>query len=199
MVVTRRILCFTACLCMIGTWGCHEGRDLFDRPYQPTQLRLDKDWSFTRTTWRTNAFQSYKILKRDPFRAPTQDVEPNQKVTPFPMKHCIQQSSRLTHTGKPLPAVQRYSLDQLRVVAVMTSTANPTALVEDPQNGGHVVRHGTTIGKGCGRVTRLTTKGIQITEVVYTVSGVREERRIWLRLRKRASYKHASIDRSMDA
>lgn len=67
--------------------------------------------------------------------------------------------------------LERYELDQLRLVAVMSGTASPRAMVEDPAGRGHIVRIGTLVGRNGGQVSRIGRRHIAIHEEVRTPHG----------------------------
>jgi type IV pilus assembly protein PilP len=92
------------------------------------------------------------IGKRDPFRSIIRVEEPEGKL--------------------PL---QKWSLEQLKLVAVVTGGPAPYAMVEDPDGLGHVVRRGNLIGDRWGRVTRIHARAIVVTERGYDFKGRRVE------------------------
>lgn len=71
----------------------------------------------------------------------------------------------------PRTPLQRYDLDQYHLVAVIWGIDRPRALVQDPENTGHVVEIGTYIGKNWGKVTQITSSGAVITEEYQTMDG----------------------------
>ena len=52
-------------------------------------------------------------------------------------------------------------------------TAQPKAMVEDPSGTGHTLRIGSRLGKNGGRVTRITSLGIVVTEEFRAPTGER--------------------------
>ncbi len=71
----------------------------------------------------------------------------------------------------PRTPLQRYDLDQYQLVGVIWGIDRPRALVQDPENTGHVVEIGTYIGKNWGKVTQITSSGAVITEEYQTMDG----------------------------
>ena len=47
----------------------------------------------------------------------------------------------------------------------------PRAMVEDPDNVGHVMEIGTYIGKNWGKVTQITASEVVVTEEYQTIDG----------------------------
>jgi type IV pilus assembly protein PilP len=87
------------------------------------------------------------IGKRDPFRSP------------------IERSAEERISNDPL---QKYDLDQYRLVAVIWGSAEDDSMgmVEDPTGAGHVVTRGTIIGKNWGTVSQIKTDEIIVTEEI---------------------------------
>jgi type IV pilus assembly protein PilP len=71
----------------------------------------------------------------------------------------------------PRTPLQRYDLDQYALVGVIWGIDRPRALVEDPENTGHVIEIGTYIGKNWGKVTQITSSGVVVTEEYQTFDG----------------------------
>ncbi len=96
------------------------------------------------------------IGKRDPFRSPFLDL--------VAMEEARDRAERLT----PL---QKWDLDQLTVRAIISATADPMAMVLDPEGHGHVVRRGVLIGRNWGRVTAIRRECLVITEQMRDATG----------------------------
>jgi type IV pilus assembly protein PilP len=85
------------------------------------------------------------IGKRDPFRSPIDDLIMSTNIE----NRC---------------ALCRWEVDQLHLVAVVTGTGSPVAMVEDPDGVGHVVRPGTQVGKHNGKVTNIGKADLLVVE-----------------------------------
>lgn len=92
------------------------------------------------------------IGKRDPFRSPLDDL-------------IIQGQS---DSQCPLC---KWEIDQLRLVAVVTGTGNPVAMVEDPDGVGHVIRQGTQVGRRNGKVTTIRRDEVVVAELGHDPFG----------------------------
>ncbi|MCB9777911.1 MAG: pilus assembly protein PilP [Alphaproteobacteria bacterium] len=92
------------------------------------------------------------IGKRDPFRSFLTSDEPGTGDVP---------------TG-PL---QRYEVDQYTLVGIVWGIDRPRALVEDPEGIGHVMEVGTYIGKNWGKVTRIGSEEVIVTEEYQNIRG----------------------------
>ncbi len=64
----------------------------------------------------------------------------------------------------PRTPLQRYELDQLKLVAVIWGIANPTAMVEAPDGKGYSIKKGDLIGSRGGRVKRIEKDKIVVEE-----------------------------------
>lgn len=67
--------------------------------------------------------------------------------------------------------LQRFELDQLKLVAVVTGRATPYAMVEDPSGKGHTITRGTLIGKNWGRVATIANDCVQVKEEYRDYTG----------------------------
>lgn len=95
------------------------------------------------------------VGKRDPFRSYLADLTLKQTED---------------DVRRPDPT-EKYELDQYRLTGLITGTAQPKALVEDPEKIGHVLRVGSRLGKNGGRITRISNTGIVVTEEYRAPTG----------------------------
>ncbi len=114
--------------------------------------------------------------KRDPFRSPLDDLI----VVRNSEGHC------------PLC---RWTLDQLKLVAVITGTGSPMAMVEDPNGVGHVVRQGTAMGRLGGRVSVIERDRMVVTEKSHDPFGKVVQNRTTLQIEK----SHDQVDANASA
>ncbi len=70
-----------------------------------------------------------------------------------------------------LTELQRYELDQLKLVAVVSRIATPYAMVEDPQGKGHTLTRGTLIGKNWGQVAQIRADCVVVREEYRDYTG----------------------------
>ena len=71
----------------------------------------------------------------------------------------------------PRTPLQRYEIDEYRLVGIIWGIDRPRALVEDPEKVGHVMEIGTYIGKNWGKVTQITSTDVVVTEEYQTIDG----------------------------
>ena len=93
------------------------------------------------------------IGKRDPFRS------------------FLAAGERGVEDETPRTPLQRYEIDEYRLVGIIWGIDRPRALVEDPDNVGHVMEIGTYIGKNWGKVTQITSSEVVVTEEYQTIDG----------------------------
>ena len=70
-----------------------------------------------------------------------------------------------------LTPLQKYDLADLKLVAVVVTDGEPTAMLEDPTGYGYVVRKGAFVGPNEGVVERVIPTGLVIKEKMYTAEG----------------------------
>jgi len=93
------------------------------------------------------------IGKRDPFRA------------------FLSLGGKGVEDETPRTPLQRYEIDEYRLVGIIWGIDRPRALVEDPDDVGHVMEIGTYIGKNWGKVTQITASEVVVTEEYQTIDG----------------------------
>lgn len=70
-----------------------------------------------------------------------------------------------------LTELQRFELDQLKLVAVISRISTPYAMVEDPGGKGHTLTRGTLIGKNWGQVSQIREDCVVINEEYRDYTG----------------------------
>lgn len=70
-----------------------------------------------------------------------------------------------------LTPLQKYELKDLKLVAVVVSDNEPTAMLEDPTGYGYFVRKNMLVGPNEGVVERVTPDGLIIKEKFYNSLG----------------------------
>lgn len=92
------------------------------------------------------------IGKRDPFRNLFDQLQQDE-------------------AAQELTELQRFELDQLRLVAVVSRISTPYAMVEDPSGKGHTLTRGTLIGKNWGQVSQVREDCVVINEEYRDYTG----------------------------
>ncbi len=89
------------------------------------------------------------IGKRDPFR-------------PYHIDQALEEQAR--DAQKTRSDLEKLELAQLRLVGIVSGTSTPTAMFEDPDGRGHVVRVGTPMGRNGGKVAKIKRDEVVIIE-----------------------------------
>jgi len=95
--------------------------------------------------------------RRDPFAPIIQELQPGK-------------------TDTTLPPLQRVTLTELNLIAIVWGAYGYTAMVQTPEGYGYTVRRGTRIGQNNGVVSAITERGIIIQERFTDVYGKKQER-----------------------
>jgi Tfp pilus assembly protein PilP len=103
-------------------------------------------------------------VRRDPFR-------------PFTLN--VRSTVRRRENLSPL---ERYELGQLKLVAIIWNSKEPTAMVEDSAGLGYVVKVGTPIGASDGTVKAIKQNEITIEEFFVDLYGARKKREVNMRI-----------------
>lgn len=75
-----------------------------------------------------------------------------------------------------LPPLQRATLTELNLIAIVWGAYGYTAMVQTPEGHGYTVRRGTRIGQNNGVVSAITERGIIVQERFTDVYGKKQER-----------------------
>lgn len=75
-----------------------------------------------------------------------------------------------------LPPLQRVSLTELNLIAIVWGSYGYTAMVQTPEGYGYAVRRGTRLGQNNGVVSAITERGIIVQERFTDVYGKKQER-----------------------
>jgi type IV pilus assembly protein PilP len=95
--------------------------------------------------------------RRDPFAPIVQELQPGK-------------------TDANLPPLQRVTLTELNLIAIIWGAYGYTAMVQTPEGHGYTVRRGTRIGQNSGVVSAITERGIIVQERFTDVYGKKQER-----------------------
>ena len=101
--------------------------------------------------------------KPDPFVPLITEIRPERKTTD---KKII---------AGPLTPLQKYKLEELKLVAIVKSGDKLSALFEDMDEFGYIVNENTLIGSNGGVVKKITPDKVIIEEEIYNSSGELEK------------------------
>lgn len=106
----------------------------------------------TPTPDETAEYNYNPVGKRDPFRSfVMEELSPDTKRVVTPL--------------------QRFDLDQLKIIGIIWGISSPRAMVVTPDGKGYVVQKGTLIGKNWGKVSRITQDEVIISEEYRDFEG----------------------------
>jgi type IV pilus assembly protein PilP len=95
--------------------------------------------------------------RRDPFAPIIQEFQPGK-------------------VDENLPPLQRVTLTELNLIAIVWGAYGYTAMVQTPEGYGYTVRRGTRVGQNNGVVSAITERGIIVQERFTDVYGKKQER-----------------------
>ena len=99
--------------------------------------------------------------------------DPSGRRDPFAP---IVQELQLGKVDSNLPPLQRVTLTELNLIAVVWGAYGYTAMVQTPEGHGYTVRRGTRIGQNNGVVSAVTERGIIVQERFTDIYGKKQER-----------------------
>lgn len=151
-------------ICAFGlatSYGCEEEDEWVPRPRRKRHKAKKSSDGATSQDGKAKA-ASHKFVynpvgKRDPFRSylsvMKEEGEPKQE--------------------RKLEQTEKFELDQYKLVALISGTSQPRAMVEDPNRDGHIIRIGSRLGKNGGRITRISNSSIVVVEEFRAPTGER--------------------------
>jgi type IV pilus assembly protein PilP len=99
--------------------------------------------------------------------------DPSGRRDPFaPIIHELQAGK----VDENLPPLQRVTLTELNLIAIVWGAHGYTAMVQTPEGNGYTVRRGTRVGQHNGVVSAVTDRGIIVQEQFTDVYGKKQER-----------------------
>ncbi len=79
----------------------------------------------------------------------------------------------ITEEKVSLTPLQKYELDQFRVIGIIVKEGGPVAMITAPDGKSYVVREGTWLGPNDGIVKGITATKVLIEETLYDFLGVK--------------------------
>ena len=127
--------------------------------------------------------------------APTQEVERDYVYDPTgkrdPFQPFIAAQTAVKPVGEEIPAtpLQKYDLSQLKLVAIIVGTGEGSAMVEDSEGKGYIIKKGVYVGTNFGKVKTVLKDRVIIEERYKDYTGQVKEKEIILRLHPPAEEK----------
>ena len=120
--------------------------------------------------------------------APTQEVERDYVYDPTgkrdPFQPFIAAQTPVKPVGEEIPAtpLQKYDLSQLKLVAIIVGTGEGSAMVEDSEGKGYIIKKGVYVGTNFGKVKTVLKDRVIIEERYKDYTGQVKEKEIILKL-----------------
>jgi type IV pilus assembly protein PilP len=119
---------------------------------------------------------------------PTQEVErdyvydPTGKRDPFQPFIAAQTPVKPVGEDIPVTPLQKYDLSQLKLVAIIVGAGEGSAMVEDSEGKGYIIKKGVYVGSNYGKVKTVLKDRVIIEERYKDYTGQIKEKEIILRL-----------------
>jgi type IV pilus assembly protein PilP len=129
-----------------------------------------------------------KAQKEEPKKEPVQvayHYDATGKTDPFRPLVIEEPKSggkRMARKVGSIPPLERYDLDQLKLVGVITNVKPPRALIEDVTGDGYIVTPGTIVGRNEGVIKEISENEIIVEEKTLDVSGKLNKKKSILKL-----------------
>jgi type IV pilus assembly protein PilP len=101
--------------------------------------------------------------------APSYSYDPAGRRDPFEPPVMVKRP--LSQSNEPLTPLQKYDLDQLRLIGVIIGKGVPSAMVVAPDGKSYILQKGTKVGKNNGVVVRIKQDSVVVQETYYDFSG----------------------------
>jgi type IV pilus assembly protein PilP len=120
--------------------------------------------------------------RTDPFKPFAAALPPPKEGTGQPQGGVAQGSAPAS--GDLLP-IQSFEVTKFKVAGIIAGLTQNRALLIDPNGKGYVVQEGMVIGSNNGRITRITSTGVEVMETFKADNGRIRKRKVVLTLAKK--------------
>ena len=177
---TNRVLAACLSLVALGSGNIQAGAPLVQNqitPMRQDSIRLSTDTDVPRAPLSVTSEAIADPMGQPPTQLPLTEVgvgyDPSGRRDPFAP---VVQELRLDKADVNLPPLQRVTLTELNLIAIVWGSYGYTAMVQTPEGHGYAVRRGTRIGQNNGVVSAITERGIIVQERFTDVYGKKQER-----------------------
>ena len=162
------------------SWGCGGKEEPSKAPVVSKKIAVKKKAQAPekRETANTEAAakKPEKAVVGQEAQATTRIYDPKQRINPFAQvfgakKEDTKEKVRKRTKRIPQTPLERISLDQLKLVAIIRASTGNRALVEDAMGKGYIIRNGTYIGLNSGMVTQINANSVIVEEEVENLRG----------------------------
>jgi len=92
-----------------------------------------------------------------------------------PFEPVIPQVRQIKGDVIPLTPLQKYDLNQFRIIGIILGKGGPVAMVVAPDNKSYVLKTGVKIGRNDGVVVGIESNSVVVEETYYDMSGVEQK------------------------
>ena len=163
------------------SWGCGEKEKTAKAPVVSKKIAVKSEVQSPKEDETAKTQASAKktekgIVGQEEAQATTRIYDPKQRIDPFmPVfgvkKEDTESNERKRKKRIPQTPLERISLDQLKLVAIIRASTGNRALVEDAMGKGYIIRNGTYIGLNSGMVTQINANSVIVEEEVENFKG----------------------------
>lgn len=87
--------------------------------------------------------------------------------------------------SRPKSPLEKYNINELKLIAIIWGIKRPTAMIEDPDGTGYVVKKGTLVGDKQGRVVKILKDKVIVKEKYRDLLGNSQMEEVALELHNR--------------
>ena len=174
------LIAFSACV----LWGCGENEKPSAPPVVSKRIAVQektKPSTQPESAAQAPSSESGKEKKTDALdiAAAERIYNPKERINPFlPLFRSENKESAPAKPNKskrkkriPQTPLEKISLDQLKLVAIIRAASGNRALVEDRSGKGYIVKKGTYIGLNAGIVTQINPDNVVVEEELENLMG----------------------------
>jgi len=88
-----------------------------------------------------------------------------------PFQSLMELERTVRKSAAPETPLQKYALNQLRIIGVVWGKGEPRAMVVSPDGKSHVLKKGVKVGQNEGVVTDITREAVLVQETIYDFGG----------------------------
>ena len=121
---------------------------------------------------------STTVAQQEETSAEKRIYDPKDRLNPFTPLFRDEDKDAADQTDKskrkkriPQTPLERISLNQLKLVAIIRTSSGNRALVEDNTNKGFIIKNGTYIGLNSGIVTQINASSVIVEEEIENLMG----------------------------
>lgn len=176
------IVIFFMLLISVFTWNCSEKKDTSKAPVVSKKISAPASTTSSTQSQESKTDDSEKKMAMKESDAGLSSsaarvYDPTKRLNPFtPLfglkeKAVPDESAKKRKKRTPQTPLERISLDQLKLVAIIRASSGNRALVEDTVGKGYIIKNGTYIGLNSGMVTQINPESVIIEEEVENLKG----------------------------